>query len=89
MNNLNSLQRKLVYLGGIIVLLIPILLLGRPGRAALEATDTRPEVKAEKGGKLASLRTDYDLGEVELGAVDPSSATMNFPRGGFPRSPSR
>lgn len=78
MNKLNSLQRKLVYLGGIIVLLIPILLLGRPGRAGLEATETRPEVKAEEGGYIARMRSKHDLGEVELGAVDPSSATMNL-----------
>jgi hypothetical protein len=83
MNKLNSLQRKLVYLGGIIILLIPILLLGRPGRAKIEATETRPAKPAEAGGYLADLRTEYDLGDTDLGAVDPSSAVMNLVLLGF------
>ncbi len=50
MSKLNSLQRKLVYLGGIIVLFIPILLLGQPGRVAVEPTETTPGRSAEAGG---------------------------------------
>jgi len=80
MNKLNSLQRKLVYLGGIILLIIPITLLGRPGRAGRVADPIKglPAIPSEEGGKLDQLRAEYDLGEVELGAVDPSSATMNL-----------
>ncbi|QDT51320.1 hypothetical protein [Symmachiella dynata] len=78
MNKLNSLQRKLVYLFGIILLLIPILLLGRPGRTAIPATETRAAIPAETGGHLDALRRQNDLGVTDLGNVDPSSATMNL-----------
>src|ERR1700722_11353984 len=71
MNRLSSRQRKLVYLGGILILLIPIIYLGRPGAGE------------ETGGKLAQLRTKYDLGENQLGKVDPTSAAMNLVLLGF------
>lgn len=67
MNGLTSQQRKLAYLGGILVLLIPIIALGLPS-----------DGKAGSGGTLAQLRTKYELGEADLGDVDPSSATMNL-----------
>jgi hypothetical protein len=67
MNNLTSQQRKLVYLIGMAVLLIPIVTLGFPSSA-----------KHGKGGILAEMRKDNDLGESTLGDVDPSSATMNL-----------
>ncbi len=61
MNTLTSQQRKLVYLCGILVLLIPIIMLGLPS-----------------GGTLSEMRTKYELGESDLGDVDPSSAAMNL-----------
>ena len=67
MNKLSSKQRKLVYFGCIIILLIPIIGLGGP------ATD-----KDETGGLLAQKRKKYELGESTLGQVDPSSAAMNL-----------
>ena len=67
MNHLTSHQRKLVYLGGILVLLIPIVLLGMPGTG-----------EAGSGGVIAQQREKYDLGESDLGEVDPSSAAMNL-----------
>lgn len=66
MSSMNSKQRKMVYVGGIVVLLIPIITLGMP------ATDS------DSGGQLAQLRQDYDLGESTLGKVDPTSASMNL-----------
>ncbi len=66
MNRLSSRQRKLVYLCGILILLIPIIWLGRPGAGE------------ESGGRLAQLRSKYDLGENQLGRVDPTSAAMNL-----------
>ncbi len=66
MNTLTSQQRKLVYLGGILLLLVPIIMLGLP------ADSKNP------GGTLAQLRTKYELGESDLGDVDPSSAAMNL-----------
>ena len=68
MNNMTTAQsRKLTYLGGMIFLLIPIVWLGRPS-----------DGKAGSGGKLAQLRSKYELGESDLGDVDPSSAAMNL-----------
>ncbi len=66
MSNLTSRQRKLIYLIGIVVLLIPIIWLSLPsdGKSA--------------GGVLSQLRTQYELGESDLGAVDASSAAMNL-----------
>jgi hypothetical protein len=67
MNKLNSQQRKLVYLLGIIVLLIPIITLSLPA-----------DGKASPGGTLSQLRSKYELGESDLGDVDASSAAMNL-----------
>lgn len=72
MNPLTSQQRKLAYLAGIVVLLVPIILLGRPA--------TREK---GSGGVLAELRAQHDLGESTLGEVDPTSATMSFVLLGF------
>ncbi len=65
MNQLTSQQRKLVYVIGILLLLIPIVFLGLPSSNNYK-------------GQLAKLRTKYELGEASLGNVDPASATMNL-----------
>ncbi len=67
MNNLTSQQRKIAYLVGMAVLLSPIIWLGMPSTGG-----------DDKGGRLAELRQQYDLGESNLGDVDPASATMNL-----------
>lgn len=73
-NDLNSRQRKLIYAGCILVLLIPIVWLGAP-----TADDVDPNNKAAvSGGLLAQMRVKYDLGESTLGQIDPSSAAMNL-----------
>lgn len=61
-----SRQRKMSYLVGILVLLVPIIGLGMPGSGQ------------GGGGALARMRSSYDLGESNLGQVDPTSATMNL-----------
>lgn len=66
MQRFTSKQRKFIYLGGIIVLLIPVFLLGMP------ASKTSP------GGKIARMRAEYGLGETAIGDVDPTSASMNL-----------
>lgn len=78
MNTLTSLQRKLVYLGAVILLLIPITWLGRPPEPA-----PKGRVEQGTGGKLSQLRLDYELGESNLGDVDPASSTMNLLLLGF------
>lgn len=76
MNKLTSAQRKLVYLVAMLLLLAPIVVLGRP--PARDESGARTS-----GGTLAKLRNDYDLGETSLGNVDPSSSTMNLVLLGF------
>ena len=74
MNNLTSRQRKLVYAGCILLLLIPIVYLGAP-----TSEDVLPGTRnAVSGGRLAQMRVQYDLGESTLGEIDPSSAAMNL-----------
>ncbi|MCA9049462.1 MAG: hypothetical protein KDA89_12085 [Planctomycetaceae bacterium] len=74
MNNLSSRQRKLVYAGCILLLLIPIVRLGAP-----LSDDVLPGSKAVvSGGVLAQMRVEHDLGESTLGEIDPSSAAMNL-----------
>lgn len=66
MNDLTSRQRKLIYAGCVLLLLIPIVYFGAPN------TEDDP------GGVLAQMRVQYDLGESTLGEIDPSSAAMNL-----------
>ncbi len=69
MSGFTSQQRKLAYLGGILVLLVPIIAFGLPSDG---------KEKPGSGGALARTRQKYDLGESNLGDVDPSSVTMNL-----------
>ena len=73
MNHLSTQQRKLVYMLGILVLLIPIGVLGMPATQR-----TAPNEPGNSGGQIARLRHNYKLGETTLGDVDPASATMNL-----------
>lgn len=67
MNRLSSQQRKLTYFGGMLLLLIPIIWLGTPsGRTP------------GSGGTIARLREQLDMGESDLGELDPSGSAMNF-----------
>lgn len=75
MNNLTSQQRKLAYLVGILLLLIPIIFFGLPAGGKQTGAGGQDQVS---GGRLAQLRQEYDLGETDLGDVDPSSVTMNL-----------
>ncbi|MDA1014925.1 MAG: hypothetical protein O3A00_10815 [Planctomycetota bacterium] len=75
MNNLTNQQRKLVYFGGILFLLIPIILLGMPGTPNEDGTIS--------GGFLAEIRHKEKLGEATMGKVDPSSSAMNLVLLGF------
>lgn len=84
MNRLTSQQRKLIYLGAIVVLAVPVIWLGMPPGKAADTTSVAGEpAESVGGGKLAQLRREYDLGESSLGNVDPTSATMNLVLMGF------
>lgn len=71
LNKLTSQQRKLVYLIGIVLLLIPVIMLGQPSGGMVDG-------KEKPGGALTELRNKYDLGENDLGAVDASGAAINL-----------
>lgn len=75
MNKLTSFQRKLVYLAGIVLLLIPVIALGMPASPPDRAAG---ETQPTGGGVLQQLRVEHDLGESSLGNVDPASQTMNL-----------
>lgn len=66
MTERTSFYHKLTYLVAIVVLAFPIVWLSVP------ATTTRA------GGKLAQLRKEYKLSQVNLGEVDPASETIKL-----------
>ena len=66
MTERTSFYRKLTYLGAIVVLAFPIVWLSVP------ATTSKP------GGKLAQLRKENKLSQVNLGEVDPASETIKL-----------
>jgi hypothetical protein len=66
MNENTSFQRKIVYILLLALLLFPISQLGAP--ATLE----------DSGGKLAQLRDEYELGQSDLGDIDPASETIRM-----------
>lgn len=67
-----SFVRKVIYLVGIAVLLLPIAALSQP------ATAGRGQAERSAGGKLAQLRAEYRLSQAELGEIDPASETMKL-----------
>ena len=61
-----SFYRKLIYLVLIAVLLFPISQLGAPATTE------------DDGGRLAQLRAEHDLGQADLGDIDPASETIRL-----------
>jgi hypothetical protein len=66
MTERSSFYRKLAYLAAIVVLAFPIVWLSVP------ATTTK------EGGKLAQMRKEHHLAQVNLGEVDPASETIKL-----------
>ena len=66
MNERGSFYRKVAYLIVVAVLLLPISRLGAPS------------TRRDDGGALAQLRAEYDLGQADLGEIDPASETIRF-----------
>ena len=66
MTERTSFYRKLAYLGAIVILAFPIVWLSLPATTNKE------------GGKLAQLRKEYKLAQVNLGDVDPASETIKL-----------
>lgn len=78
LNGLTVQTRKIIFAVIGAVMLIPILMLGRP---ADKVDLSGAPIKS--GGTLAQLRFDYELGEASLGNVDPTSSAMSFGLLGF------
>jgi hypothetical protein len=68
MNQNASFYRKVAYLAALAVLLFPLAKLGAP------ATNAPGDV----GGTLAQLRHDHNLGQADIGAIDPASETIRL-----------
>lgn len=66
MNENSSFQRKIIYVVLLAILLFPISQLGAP--STLE----------DDGGQLAQLRQEYELGQSDLGEIDPASETIRM-----------
>jgi hypothetical protein len=69
--NLASYRRKLIYIGAIVAILIPLYLLGQPAV-------TRDNKQTSAGGTLAQIRQKYDLGQADLGKLDPASESARL-----------
>lgn len=65
-------RRKVIYLGLIALLLIPLYVVGHP--AVGDPTDPN----SSPGGRLAQLRSEHDLSPAELGEVDPTGESMKL-----------
>ncbi len=70
--NSQILGRRLVYIAAMVLLLFPIYMLGHPSvrnSAGKELTT---------GGALSTIRSKYELGQADLGAIDPASESMRL-----------
>jgi hypothetical protein len=66
------LRRRLMYVGAIVLLLIPLYFLGRPSVRNEKGDPTN------EGGILARIRARDDLGQSDLGALDPASESARL-----------
>ena len=67
MSKNNSFYRKIAYLCGIAILIVPISLISAPAAS-----------RTQGGGELSQLRRDYKLSQAQLGKIDPASASMSL-----------
>jgi hypothetical protein len=70
-----SFRRKVIYLGLIALLLIPLYVVGHP---AVGDPSDRSDSQSSPGGRLAQLRSQYDLSPAQLGEIDPTSESMKL-----------
>ncbi len=70
--NSQILGRRLLYIAAMVLLLFPIYMLGHPSVRNSAGTELTP------GGALASIRSQYELGQADLGAIDPASESMRL-----------
>ena len=67
MNRNSAWRRKMVYLGVIVLMLLPLYLLGQPATGS-----------SDGGGSLARMRSDLNLSLENLGEIDPASESMKL-----------
>ncbi len=70
--NVVVLRRRLFYICAMVLLLVPLYFLGNPSVRNADGS-----VKSA-GGTLAQIRTNYDLGQGDLGEIDPASESMRL-----------
>ena len=61
-----SFWRKVIYVGGIVLLLFPLFWIGQPA------------TRSSAGGVLARLRTENDLSQAALGEIDPAGESIKL-----------
>ena len=66
---LTSFHRKVIYIGAVAVLLVPLSMLGQP-----RAVDRSGMIQG--GGELARLRHEYNLSQADLGEIDPAGEAI-------------
>lgn len=68
MNPRASFTRKVIYLGLIVLLLVPLSLIGMPAKQS----------DGSGGGMLAELRRENDISEASLGEIDPTAESLKL-----------
>ncbi|MGC4001933.1 MAG: hypothetical protein QM811_01810 [Pirellulales bacterium] len=76
-----SFKRKLLYIGLLIVLLLPLSYLGQPSRFTQGQNVQADERDFQ--GYLSKLRDEHELSQTSIGDIDPSGATMQYLLFGF------
>ena len=70
---LASFRRKLIYIIAIVVLLVPVFILGQPS-----VPGKSDGTGSSQGGTLAQIRERYNIGQADLGQIDPASESMKL-----------
>ena len=70
--NVVVLRRRLFYISAIVAILVPLYFLGRPSIRNADGSVKQP------GGTLSQIRTQYNLGQGDLGEIDPASESMRL-----------
>ncbi len=63
-----ALRRQLTYILCMVGLLVPLFIMGQPSKGT----------SSDKGGALARIRAKYELGQADLGDIDPASESMRL-----------
>ena len=69
--NINAYRRKLIYMAAIVAILVPLYFIGQPAVY-------RDNKLTSAGGTLSQIREKYDLGQGDLGRLDPASESARL-----------